>query len=63
MFVCWVIEQIGTQWSDGTDGVTQCATMPGDTFTYKFVVDRVNDQLHNPLKHNLNLEFSSISEV
>ncbi|KAK3211971.1 hypothetical protein Dsin_016677 [Dipteronia sinensis] len=35
------IRQIGTPWMDGTDGVSQCATMPGDTSTYQFVVDKV----------------------
>lgn len=34
--------QIGTPWSDGTEGVTQCPIFPGDTFIYKFVVDRVS---------------------
>jgi len=33
--------QIGTPWFDGTEGVTQCPVVPGDTFVYKFVVDRV----------------------
>jgi FtsP/CotA-like multicopper oxidase with cupredoxin domain len=27
---------------DGTEGVTQCPILPGDTFTYRFVVDRVS---------------------
>lgn len=39
MFV-WL--QIGTPWFDGTEGVTQCPISPGETFTYKFVVDRVS---------------------
>ncbi|CAL0325142.1 unnamed protein product [Lupinus luteus] len=34
------IRQIGTPWSDGTEGVTQCPVLPGDTFKYQFVVDR-----------------------
>lgn len=34
--------QIGTPWSDGTEGVTQCPILPGETFIYKFVVDRVS---------------------
>lgn len=39
-FVCaW---QIGTPWFDGTEGVTQCPILPGDTFIYQFVVDRVS---------------------
>jgi hypothetical protein len=36
------IRQIGTPWFDGTEGVTQCPVLPGDTFVYKFVVDRVS---------------------
>jgi hypothetical protein len=34
--------QIGTPWFDGTEGVTQCPILPGDTFVYQFVVDRVS---------------------
>ncbi|KAI8004254.1 Transcriptional corepressor LEUNIG [Camellia lanceoleosa] len=34
------IRQIGSPWSDGTEGITQCPILPGDTFVYKFVVDR-----------------------
>jgi hypothetical protein len=34
--------QLGTPWSDGTEGVTQCPILPGETFIYKFVVDRVS---------------------
>lgn len=34
------IRQRGTPWCDGTGGVTQCPIMPGETFVYKFVVDR-----------------------
>jgi hypothetical protein len=33
--------QIGSPWSDGTEGVTQCPIFPGDTFKYEFKVDRV----------------------
>lgn len=36
------IRQIGTPWADGTEGVTQCPILAGDTFTYQFVVDRVS---------------------
>ena len=35
------IRQIGTPWADGVSGVTQCPIPPGETFTYRFVVDRV----------------------
>ncbi|OVA06999.1 Multicopper oxidase [Macleaya cordata] len=41
------IRQIGTPWSDGTEGVTQCPILPGDTFTYKFVVDRPGTYLYH----------------
>jgi hypothetical protein len=34
------IRQIGTPWADGTEGVTQCPILPGDTFIYTFLVDR-----------------------
>lgn len=37
-----MIIKIGTPWMDGTEGVTQCPILPGDTFTYRFVVDRVS---------------------
>ncbi|KAK1351301.1 hypothetical protein POM88_054488 [Heracleum sosnowskyi] len=37
------IRQIGTPWFDGSEGVTQCPILPGDTFTYEFVVDRAED--------------------
>ncbi|XP_066392409.1 L-ascorbate oxidase-like [Miscanthus floridulus] len=33
------IRQIGTPWADGTEAVTQCPILPGDTLTYNFVVD------------------------
>ncbi|KAB2636891.1 L-ascorbate oxidase-like [Pyrus ussuriensis x Pyrus communis] len=41
------IRQIGTPWSDGTEGVTQCPILPGDTFIYKFVVDRAGSYLYH----------------
>ncbi|XP_073289140.1 L-ascorbate oxidase [Primulina huaijiensis] len=41
------IRQIGTPWSDGTEGVTQCPILPGDTFVYKFVVDRAGTYLYH----------------
>ncbi|KAB1202099.1 L-ascorbate oxidase [Morella rubra] len=34
------IQQRGTIWSDGVEGVIRCPIMPGDTFTYKFLVDK-----------------------
>ncbi|KAL2551448.1 Cupredoxin superfamily protein [Forsythia ovata] len=41
------IRQIGTPWFDGTEGVTQCPVLPGDTFVYKFVVDRPGTYLYH----------------
>ncbi|KAJ0041299.1 hypothetical protein Pint_26656 [Pistacia integerrima] len=41
------IRQIGTPWSDGTDGVSQCGTMPGDTFVYQFVVDKAGTYMYH----------------
>ncbi|KAJ8765754.1 hypothetical protein K2173_014876 [Erythroxylum novogranatense] len=41
------IRQIGTPWFDGTEGVTQCPILPGDTFTYQFVVDRPGTYLYH----------------
>ncbi|XVE86735.1 hypothetical protein DITRI_Ditri18aG0057500 [Diplodiscus trichospermus] len=41
------IRQRGTPWSDGTDGVTQCAIMPGETYRYKFVVDRAGTYMYH----------------
>lgn len=34
------IRQKGTPWSDGTASISQCAIQPGETYSYKFVVDR-----------------------
>ncbi|KAH7859601.1 hypothetical protein Vadar_003097 [Vaccinium darrowii] len=41
------IRQKGTPWFDGTGGVTQCPIVPGDTFVYKFVVDRPGTYLYH----------------
>ncbi|XVF61681.1 hypothetical protein PTKIN_Ptkin08bG0150300 [Pterospermum kingtungense] len=41
------IRQRGTPWSDGTDGVSQCAIMPGETYRYKFVVDRAGTFMYH----------------
>ncbi|XP_023543283.1 L-ascorbate oxidase-like isoform X2 [Cucurbita pepo subsp. pepo] len=41
------IRQIGTPWSDGTEGVTQCPILPGETFKYQFVVDRAGTYLYH----------------
>jgi hypothetical protein len=36
--------QIGTPWADGTAAISQCAINPEETFTYRFVVDKVLPQ-------------------
>nr|XP_010905971.1 L-ascorbate oxidase [Elaeis guineensis] len=41
------IRQIGTPWYDGTEGVTQCPIVPGETFTYRFVVDRPGTYMYH----------------
>ncbi|EEC70343.1 hypothetical protein OsI_01245 [Oryza sativa Indica Group] len=41
------IRQIGTPWADGTEGVTQCPILPGDTFTYTFIVDRPGTYMYH----------------
>uniref|UniRef100_A0A5B6Z4W3 L-ascorbate oxidase n=1 Tax=Davidia involucrata TaxID=16924 RepID=A0A5B6Z4W3_DAVIN len=41
------IRQIGTPWFDGTEGVTQCPILPGETFEYRFVVDRPGTYLYH----------------
>ncbi|KAK3411652.1 hypothetical protein EUGRSUZ_I00388 [Eucalyptus grandis] len=41
------IRQIGSPWSDGTEGVTQCPILPGDNFTYRFIVDRPGTYLYH----------------
>ncbi|KAI8028788.1 L-ascorbate oxidase [Camellia lanceoleosa] len=41
------IRQIGTPWFDRAEGVTQCPIVPGDTFVYKYVVDRPGTFLYH----------------
>ncbi|KAJ0039702.1 hypothetical protein Pint_26663 [Pistacia integerrima] len=41
------IRQKGTPWFDGTEGVTQCPILPGETFIYRFVVDRPGTYLYH----------------
>ncbi|XP_059432619.1 L-ascorbate oxidase-like [Corylus avellana] len=41
------IRQIGTPGMDGTEGVTQCPILPGDTFQYEFKVDRPGTYLYH----------------
>ncbi|XP_010535760.1 PREDICTED: L-ascorbate oxidase-like [Tarenaya hassleriana] len=41
------IRQYGTPWADGAAGVTQCAISPGETFTYKFTVDKAGTYFYH----------------
>ncbi|XP_009120727.1 L-ascorbate oxidase-like [Brassica rapa] len=41
------IRQNGTPWSDGAAGVTQCPINPGETFTYKFTVDKAGTHFYH----------------
>ncbi|XP_065624303.1 L-ascorbate oxidase [Quercus suber] len=34
------IRQTGTPWADGTASISQCAINPGETYTYRFKVDK-----------------------
>ncbi|KAK4760547.1 hypothetical protein SAY87_005440 [Trapa incisa] len=34
------IRQMGTPWADGTAAISQCAINPGESFAYRFVVDK-----------------------
>lgn len=35
------IRQFGTPWADGTASISQCAINPGETFYYRFKLDKV----------------------
>ncbi|KAH0943521.1 hypothetical protein HID58_003158 [Brassica napus] len=41
------IRQVGTPWFDGVEGVTQCPILPGEIFTYQFVVDRPGTYMYH----------------
>lgn len=41
------IRQKGTPWYDGAGGVSQCAVSPGETFVYKFVVDKAGTYFYH----------------
>jgi FtsP/CotA-like multicopper oxidase with cupredoxin domain len=36
----WVILTIGTNFMDGTNGITQCPIAPGKSFTYNFTLQQ-----------------------
>ncbi|KAL0459096.1 UNVERIFIED_CONTAM: L-ascorbate oxidase [Sesamum latifolium] len=41
------IRQIGTPWADGTASISQCAINPGETFVYRFKVDRAGTYFYH----------------
>ncbi|XP_021279267.1 L-ascorbate oxidase-like [Herrania umbratica] len=41
------IRQLGTPWADGTASISQCAINPGETFVYRFKVDRPGTFLYH----------------
>lgn len=41
------IRQMGTPWADGTAAISQCAINPGETFTYKFLVDKAGTYFYH----------------
>ncbi|XP_024019721.1 L-ascorbate oxidase [Morus notabilis] len=41
------IRQLGTPWADGTASISQCAINPGETFTYRFKVDRAGTYFYH----------------
>ncbi|RDY08254.1 L-ascorbate oxidase, partial [Mucuna pruriens] len=41
------IRQYGTPWADGTASISQCAIAPGETFHYRFTVDRAGTYFYH----------------
>ncbi|XAR60286.1 L-ascorbate oxidase [Bertholletia excelsa] len=41
------IRQLGTPWADGTASISQCAINPGETFVYRFKVDRAGTYFYH----------------
>ena len=41
------IRQFGTPWADGTASISQCAINPGETFHYRFKVDRAGTYFYH----------------
>ncbi|GAB2234152.1 hypothetical protein Droror1_Dr00003389 [Drosera rotundifolia] len=41
------IKQIGSPWADGTASISQCAISPGETFTYRFKVDKAGTYFYH----------------
>ncbi|XP_065865300.1 L-ascorbate oxidase-like [Euphorbia lathyris] len=41
------IQQKGTPWADGTASISQCAINPGETFTYRFTLDKAGTYFYH----------------
>ncbi|KAK4844892.1 hypothetical protein QYF36_025762 [Acer negundo] len=41
------IRQMGTPWADGTASISQCAINPGETFDYRFIVDKAGTYFYH----------------
>ncbi|KAK3205426.1 hypothetical protein Dsin_019472 [Dipteronia sinensis] len=41
------IRQLGTPWADGTASISQCAINPGETFDYRFKVDKAGTYIYH----------------
>ncbi|KAJ7964877.1 L-ascorbate oxidase-like [Quillaja saponaria] len=41
------IRQLGTPWADGTASISQCAINPGETFQYRFKVDKAGTYFYH----------------
>ncbi|KAJ8766794.1 hypothetical protein K2173_008348 [Erythroxylum novogranatense] len=60
------IRQLGTPWADGTASISQCAINPGETFVYRFKVDRAGTYFyhgHYGMQRSAGLYGSLIVEV
>ncbi|KAL2507367.1 Plant L-ascorbate oxidase [Forsythia ovata] len=60
------IRQIGTPWADGTASISQCAINPGETFVYRFQVDKAGTYFyhgHYGMQRSAGLYGSLIVEV
>ncbi|KAL6966652.1 L-ascorbate oxidase [Sarracenia purpurea var. burkii] len=41
------IRQLGTPWADGSASISQCVTNPGETFVYRFKVDKAGTYFYH----------------
>ncbi|KAM7528272.1 hypothetical protein LguiB_031682 [Lonicera macranthoides] len=60
------IRQLGTPWADGTASISQCAINPGETFVYRFKVDKAGTYFyhgHYGMQRSAGLYGSLIVEV